>query len=73
MSGPALVWLLDDLRLDDQPAIASAADRPALVGRAGAGGRRDQANLPAAIVDHSFARRARLSALVRGALAVRRK
>ena len=31
MSGPALVWLRDDLRLDDQPAIAAAADRPALI------------------------------------------
>jgi deoxyribodipyrimidine photo-lyase len=30
MSSPALVWLRDDLRLDDQPAIAAAADRPAL-------------------------------------------
>jgi deoxyribodipyrimidine photo-lyase len=30
MTGPALVWLRDDLRLDDQPAIAAAADRPAL-------------------------------------------
>ena len=30
MSGPALVWLRDDLRLDDQPAIAGVADRPSL-------------------------------------------
>ena len=30
MSGLALVWLRDDLRLDDQPAIAGAADRPSL-------------------------------------------
>jgi deoxyribodipyrimidine photo-lyase len=31
MSRPALVWLRDDLRLDDQPAIAAASDRPALL------------------------------------------
>jgi deoxyribodipyrimidine photo-lyase len=31
MSGPALVWLRDDLRLDDQPAVAAASDRPALI------------------------------------------
>jgi deoxyribodipyrimidine photo-lyase len=30
MTGPALVWLRDDLRLDDQPAIAAASDRSAL-------------------------------------------
>ena len=30
MSGPALVWLRDDLRLDDQPAMSAASDRPAL-------------------------------------------
>ena len=30
MSGPALVWLRDDLRLDDQPAIAGVVDRPSL-------------------------------------------
>ena len=30
MSSPALVWLRDDLRLDDQPAIAAVADRPSL-------------------------------------------
>ncbi|HEY3719982.1 MAG TPA: deoxyribodipyrimidine photo-lyase [Roseiarcus sp.] len=30
MSGPALVWLRNDLRLDDQPAIAAVADRPSL-------------------------------------------
>jgi deoxyribodipyrimidine photo-lyase len=30
MNGPALVWLRDDLRLDDQPAMSAAADRPAL-------------------------------------------
>ena len=30
MSGPALVWLRDDLRLDDQPAIAGVADWPSL-------------------------------------------
>ncbi len=29
-AAPALVWLRDDLRLDDQPAIAAAANRPAL-------------------------------------------
>ena len=26
-----IVWLRDDFRLDDQPALAAAADRPALV------------------------------------------
>jgi deoxyribodipyrimidine photo-lyase len=30
MSGPAIVWLRGDLRLDDQPAIHAAADKPAL-------------------------------------------
>jgi deoxyribodipyrimidine photolyase len=30
MSGPALVWLRDDLRFDDQPAIAAVAYRPSL-------------------------------------------
>jgi deoxyribodipyrimidine photo-lyase len=30
-SGPAIVWLRDDLRLDDQPALAAAAERPTLV------------------------------------------
>jgi deoxyribodipyrimidine photo-lyase len=30
MSGQALVWLRDDLRLDDQPAIAGVADRSSL-------------------------------------------
>ena len=25
-----VVWLRDDFRLDDQPAVAAAADRPAL-------------------------------------------
>jgi deoxyribodipyrimidine photo-lyase len=29
--GPAIVWLRDDLRLDDQPALGAAAGRPALV------------------------------------------
>ena len=31
MSGPAVVWLRDDLRLDDQPAMSAASDRPALI------------------------------------------
>lgn len=30
MTRPAIVWLRDDLRLDDQPAIRAAAERPAL-------------------------------------------
>jgi deoxyribodipyrimidine photo-lyase len=29
-AGPDIVWLRDDFRLDDQPAILAAADRPAL-------------------------------------------
>jgi deoxyribodipyrimidine photo-lyase len=28
---PSIVWLRDDLRLDDQPALAAASDRPVLV------------------------------------------
>ena len=27
---PEIVWLRDDLRLDDQPALAAAANRPML-------------------------------------------
>jgi deoxyribodipyrimidine photo-lyase len=31
VSGPALVWLRDDLRLDDQPAMSAVSERPALI------------------------------------------
>jgi deoxyribodipyrimidine photo-lyase len=31
MNGPGLVWLRDDLRLDDQPAVAAVADLSALL------------------------------------------